>query len=113
MLHMKIETGNMNIYDIWIDGEKNCHLIAEMNSEYIIRCIGQIRKAANLWRFDNYDGLTQSEKTKICVPMTKAWLVVSGIAYLKSFRFELEKREEDTSYADATINYILDASKSV
>lgn len=99
----------MNIYDIWIDAEENCHLISEMDTDYINRCIGQIHKAADLWRYDNFNGLTKSEKNEICVPMQKAWFVVSGIAYLNSFRLELEKREEDISYVDTTVNYIMDA----
>lgn len=95
----------MNIYDIWIDGSQNCHLISEMDTDYINRCIGQIRKVANSWRFDSFYALSESEKDEICIPLKKAWFVVNGNAYLKSFRSVLEKRGEDTSQVNNTIMY--------
>ena len=108
-LPMKIKSGNMNIYDIWIDGEKNCHLISEMETSHINWCIKELRRGADAWRFDSFNKLDQSDKSEIHTPMRQAWFVVNAYSYLCRFREEMRERGEDTSQADSVIKYLDDA----
>lgn len=102
----------MNIYDIWIDGNKECHLISEMDTGYINRCIGQISKAADAWRCDNYDELRNSDKYSVGIPLQRAWFVVNALDYLYSFKQELEDRFEETDEVECVIKRIIDARNS-
>lgn len=99
----------MNIYDIWIDAEKNCHLISEMETSYINWCIKELRRGADAWRFDSFDELEQVDKSEIHIPMRRAWFAVNAYSYLRRFRDELRKRNEDTFQVDSAIKYLDDA----
>ena len=96
----------MNIYDIWINSDKKCCLISEMDTSYINACVGQIHKAADIWRYDSYDDLSQSDKRNIHTPLQRAWYVVNAYDYLRRFRKELRNRCEDIDYVDEVIEYI-------
>ena len=99
----------MNIYDVWIDASQKCHLISEMSTTYINRCVGQIRKGADVWRYDSFDELSCSDKKNINVPLQRAWFVVNAYSYLCSFRDELRDRNEDITDVECVIQYIDDA----
>ena len=99
----------MNIYDIWIDGDQNCHLISEMDTNYINRCAYQIRKAADIWRYDSFDDLSKSDKNKVSTPLLRAWFVVNALDYLYSFKHELESRNEETTDVERIIQRIIEA----
>jgi hypothetical protein len=102
----KIRYGDMDIYDIWIDGENKCHLISEMETSHINGCIRNIRRAADSWRYDNFETLNGADKKEIHIPLKRAWFVVNAHSYLCRFRTELINRYEDTLSVDKAINYI-------
>ena len=104
-----IKCGNMNIYDIWIDSSKKCHLITEMDTTYINNCVGQIGKVADVWRCDNYDDLSKADKLGVSIPLQRAWFVVNALDYLYSFKRELEDRLEETEHVEVIINRIIEA----
>ena len=84
----------VNIYDVWIDGENKVHIIKEMDTDYIINVVRQINKVSDSWRTKSFDDLSQNDLNRITEPLQKAWYVVNAREYLKSFKKELQTRNE-------------------
>lgn len=95
----------VNIYDVWIDWENKVHIIKDMDTNYIISVVRQINKASNSWRMKNFDDLSQNDLNKITEPLQKAWYVVSAREYLKSFKKELQLRNENLDEVERALEY--------
>lgn len=85
------------VLSTWRDADGNYHRIKEMPTQYINNCVEQIRRIVPEYARCSESELTADEMKENQIPLRKAWFVFYGLGYLKSFRAELEKRDEDVS----------------
>lgn len=91
------------VFSTWRDADGNHHRIEEMSTKYINNCVEQIRRIAPEYGRCHESELTADEIREKQIPLRKAWFVFYGLRYLKSFRAELEKRDEDISELERMI----------
>lgn len=82
----------MSLYDFWVNADGKIFKIFEMDDEYILNCIKEIKRVGKSFSRFTFEDLSANDLKLYSQPTNLAWYVINGEEYKKAFNTELLSR---------------------